>query len=253
MPPSKLRDPLQTATLGAAILTLGACADAPAADMLDPSPPGPPRAVIFFLGDGMGIATMTAARIYAVGEDGVLTLDTLPEVGFVHTYSNDSMVTDSAPSMSAYMTGVKMNNDVLSMSAETVARIDGCTPDNGKPVSTLLELAKARGWATGVVSTARLTHATPGATYAHICHRDLENEIAAQSVPGGSAYNVALGDGIDVLLGGGRRHYLPMSASGSKRTGSRNLIQEMKPNGYQYVSDVAWLPHAGQPPRVGNA
>ena len=55
--------------------------------------------VVFFLGDGMGITTMTAARIYQVGEDGELTMDQLPETAFVHTYSNDGQVTDSAPSM----------------------------------------------------------------------------------------------------------------------------------------------------------
>src|SRR4051812_36543230 len=71
-----------------------------------------PKNVIFFLGDGMGLTTMTAARIYAVGEDGELTMDTLPETAFVKTFSKDSQVTDSAPSMAAYMTGVKSNNEV---------------------------------------------------------------------------------------------------------------------------------------------
>ncbi|XLM21724.1 alkaline phosphatase, partial [Chromobacterium piscinae] len=75
--------------------------------------------VIFFLGDGMGITTTTAARIYAAGEDGQLTMDTLPESGFVKTFSQDAQVTDSAPSMAAYMTGVKMNNEVISMSSDT--------------------------------------------------------------------------------------------------------------------------------------
>ncbi|MBO0944204.1 alkaline phosphatase, partial [Acidovorax temperans] len=84
-------------------------------------PAVPTKNVLFFLGDGMGITTMTAARIYQVGEDGELTMDQLPETAFVHTYSADGQVTDSAPSMAAYMTGVKMNNEVISMSANTVA------------------------------------------------------------------------------------------------------------------------------------
>ena len=159
-----------------------------------------PKNVIFFLGDGMGMTTMTAARIFKAGEDGSLTMDTLPETGFVKTYSNDAQVTDSAPSMSAYMTGVKMNNDVISMSADTKAftvsgnvvtnYISGaettCPSGNGSAVPTILELAKAAGYGTGVVTTARLTHATPAATYAHICHRDGENDIARQAVPGGA-------------------------------------------------------------------
>jgi len=93
-----------------------------------------PRNVIFFLGDGMGMTTLTAARIYSVGEEGSLTIDTLPETAFIKTYSNDAQVTDSAPSMSAYMTGVKMNNEVLSMSADTVAR-DPVADANGNKLA----------------------------------------------------------------------------------------------------------------------
>ncbi|MEG2433055.1 MAG: alkaline phosphatase, partial [Acinetobacter sp.] len=74
-----------------------------------------PKRVVFFLGDGMGITTLTASRIYAVGEDGQLAIDRLPESAFVRTFSEDAQVTDSAPSMGAYMTGVKMKNEVISM------------------------------------------------------------------------------------------------------------------------------------------
>ena len=70
-----------------------------------------PKNIVFLLGDGMGLTTQTAARIYKVGEAGDLTMDTLPETAFVRTYSNNAQVTDSAPSMAAYMTGVKMNNE----------------------------------------------------------------------------------------------------------------------------------------------
>jgi alkaline phosphatase len=81
----------------------------------------PAKNVIFFLGDGYGMVPMTATRIYAVGEDGSLAIDNFPETAFVKTYSNDAQVTDSAPSMAAYMTGVKMNNEVVSMSSDTKA------------------------------------------------------------------------------------------------------------------------------------
>jgi len=210
----------------------------------------PPTNVIFFLGDGMGMATMTAARIYAVGEDGELTMDTLPETAFVKTYSNDAQVTDSAPSMAAYMTGVKMNNEVISMSADTKAidpitdsagnkLANNCGGTNGKSVPTLLEQAKAKGWSTGVVTTTRVTHATPAATYAHICHRDLENDIAAQAVPGGAGYNSALGaNGLDVLMGGGRQFFQAVK-DGGKRADGRDLIAELKAKNYAYVSNAA--------------
>ncbi|MDI1301361.1 MAG: alkaline phosphatase [bacterium] len=209
-----------------------------------------PKNVIFFLGDGMGMTTLTAARIYAVGEEGDLTIDTLPETAFVRTFSEDAQVTDSAPSMAAYMTGVKMRNDVISMQTGTVASAPSATatstcdsvPENAgkQPVETLLELAKARGMGTGVVTTTRITHATPATTYAHVCHRDAENDIAAQMVPGGSgtgygAFNARLKDGIDVVLGGGLS-YFKTTANGGKRADGRDLVNEMKAKGYTYVS-----------------
>ena len=238
------RKNLSVAAIGAAIgILISGCTGNAAAPSVEP-----PKNVIFFLGDGMGLTTMTAARIYSVGEDGELTMDTLPETAFVKTFSNDAQVTDSAPSMSAYMTGVKMNNEVLSMSPDTVA-IDpvldangnklsnNCGGKNGTPVSTLVELAKADGRAAGVVTTTRVTHATPAATYSHICHRDLENDIAAAAVPGGVGYNAALGtSGLDVLLGGGKQFFVPLK-DGGKRSDGRDLIGEMKAKNYTFASN----------------
>ena len=210
--------------------------------------------VIFFLGDGMGPTTVTASRIYKYGETGKLTMETLPRTARIKTYSNDAQTTDSAPSMAAYMTGVKMNNEVISMSADTkayattldsskyVSGSDSTCPasGNGTSVPTLLELAKAAGKGTGAVTTTEITHATPAATYAHICHRDGANNIAAQAVPGGSGYNSALtygtDKGVDVLLGGGRKFFLPTSAGGA-RTDTRDLTAELQTQGYTYVAD----------------
>lgn len=207
-----------------------------------------PKNVIFFLGDGMGMTTMTAARIYSVGEDGQLTMDTLPETGFVKTFSNDAQVTDSAPSMAAYMTGVKMNNEVISMTADTQAynatgssytsgRNTTCpTSGNGSKVPTVLELAIAKGLSTGVVTTARLTHATPAATYAHICNRNGENDIASQAVPSHANYNTALGKGVDVLMGGDSSYWQPGVGSSTRKD---DLVAAMKASGYTFVSDLA--------------
>lgn len=243
------RRPLSVAGLSVAItMLLAACgSDTPKEQLLVEAQP---KNVIFFLGDGMGMTTMTAARIYAVGEDGELTMDTLPETAFVKTFSNDAQVTDSAPSMSAYMTGVKMNNEVLSMSSDTVA-IDplndangnklgnNCGAANGKPVTTLLELAKAKGLSTGVVTTTRVTHATPAATYSHICHRDLENDIASAVVPGGKGYNAALGaSGLEVLLGGGKQ-FFTLPKDGGKRADGRDLVAELKAKNYTVASNAA--------------
>lgn len=227
-------------------------------------PPAAKKNVLFFLGDGMGITTLTAARIYSVGEEGELAVDRLPETAFVHTYSNDAQVTDSAPSMAAYMTGVKMNNEVISMSPETRATdangkpyhlgFDStCPAGNGKAVVTLLEHMKAAGYGTGVVSTTRVTHATPAATYSHVCHRDAENTIAAALVPGGKGYNVALGDGLDVVFGGGTSYFTP-KADGGKRNDGRNLLTEFKTKKYGLANNKAEfdkLPVDGKTKLVG--
>ena len=203
---------------------------------------GEAKNVIFFLGDGMGPATVTAARIYKYGEAGALNMEQLARTARIKTFSNDAQTTDSAPSMSAYMTGVKMNNEVISMSSDTKAiaptlpaGTGNCGSNNGSAVTTMLELAKARGKAVGSITTTRITHATPAATYAHVCHRDAESDIAAQAVPGGAGFNAALKDGVDVLMGGGSKFFTP-TAAGGVRVDGRNLIDEMKAKGYSYAS-----------------
>ncbi|MCA3869429.1 MAG: alkaline phosphatase, partial [Burkholderia sp.] len=124
---------------------------------------------------------------------------------------------------------------------------------NGQPVSTLLELAKARGKAVGAITTTELTHATPAATYSHICHRDAQYDIAAQAAPGGAGYNAALGDGVDVLMGGGRNHWTPFDSVSNKRgrADGRNLLNEMKAKGYTVVATKDQLAQAGNGKLVG--
>lgn len=214
--------------------------------------------VIFFLGDGMGINTLTAARIFAAGEDGELAIDKLPESAFVKTFSNDAQVTDSAASMAAYMTGVKHNNGVVSMSFGTRSVAPGKDAngnnlvsrcENGQAAVTLLELAKRRGMAVGVVTNTSVTDATPASTYAHACHRKLETDIAASLVPGGAGYNPALGArGLDVLFGGGAQNFTPF-AKGGKRADNRDLLAELRGKGFRVVNDSAQLDalSAGQP------
>ncbi|PWF45522.1 alkaline phosphatase [Massilia glaciei] len=237
---------------------LAGCAGAPSASVSGQSA-RPAKNILFFLADGLGINAMTAARVYAVGEDGELTLDTLPESAFVKTFAGDAQVTDSAAAMSAYMTGVKANFEVLSMSAETRSIVPAADAggnlfvsrcNNGRPAVTLAELAKARGMGAGIVSTARITDATPAATYAHVCSRYLETDIAAALVPGGAGYNPALGAGLDVIFGGGTEAFVP-AAQGGKRSDGRDLLAEMAARGYRLASNTAELnalaPAAGRP------
>lgn len=208
--------------------------------------------VIFFLGDGMGPTTITASRIYAYGEAGTLNMEKLKRTARIKTFSKDAQTTDSAPSMAAYMTGVKMNNEVISMSADTVAwspagvalgsrASNTCSTvaNNGTPATTILEQAIAKGKATGVVTTARLTHATPAATYAHICNRNAENDIASQATPLHANFNKALGKGVDVLMGGDSSFWQPKSGSMyNGRSDGVNLISSMQTSGYTYVNDL---------------
>jgi alkaline phosphatase len=235
---------LNFVAVAAMMVLLAGCASAP-----QQSAEARPKNILFFLGDGMGINTLTAARIYAVGEEGELTLDTLPESAFVKTFSNDAQVTDSAASMSAYMTGMKANNGVIAMSTDTLAKAPGLDAngrklvsrcDNGKPAATLAELAKQRGMAAGVVTTTRVTDATPAATYAHVCRRELETQIAAALVPGGAGYNGALGAGLDLVLGGGIDAFVG-TASGGMRTDGRDLLAELKGKGYRVAASSADL------------
>ncbi|UMR31175.1 alkaline phosphatase [Massilia sp. MB5] len=210
----------------------------------------PAKNIIFFLGDGMGPTTITAARIFQYGEEGLLKFERLERTARIKTYSNDAQTTDSAPSMGSYMTGIKINNEVISMSPDTKASmpqkdergnltIDTCAPGNGKAAPTILELSKAAGRSVGAVTTTEATHATPASTYAHSCHRQSGYAIALQAVPGGAGYNAALGGGLDVLMGGGRHHFTPYeAASNSKgRADGRDLLAEFAAQGYAVASN----------------
>ena len=121
--------------------------------------------IIFFLGDGMGPTTITAARIYKYKEEGLLNFERLDRTARIKTYSADAMVTDSAPSMGAYMTGVKINNDVISLKdarpqapgkdANGNPTVDRCGSGNGSAPMTMLELAKAAGRSVGAARMPR--------------------------------------------------------------------------------------------------
>jgi len=156
--------------------------------------------VIFLIGDGMGLAHVTLTS-YFVGKP--LEMMKMSYSGLAYTYSANSFVTDSAAAGTALATGYKTFNGMICM-----------TPD-GKPVMTLFEAAKKVGKATGVVTTTRVTHATPAAFYAHVKDRDEEKEIARQLV---------VGTTIDVAFGGGMKHF------------SEELLEKAKANGFTVVT-----------------
>jgi len=225
------------------VLLLGGCAGT--SIDAENGPPATPRNVILFLGDGMGVSTVTAARILAgqragkLGEEHELSFESFPNVALVKTYNTDSQVADSAGTMSAIMTGEKTRIGVFGISA-SVSQND-CASALENELPTLLEDAEDAGHPTGIVSTARITHATPAATYGHTPNRNWEADLAlpATAVDAG-CHDLARqlvefehGDGIEVILGGGRAAFLPKGMEDPEygnpvgvREDERNLINE---------------------------
>jgi alkaline phosphatase len=136
--------------------------------------------VILFLGDGMGLSTITAARIREgqlrgePGEENVLAFERLSNTALAKVYSTDDQTPESAGTMTAIVTGAKTRSAVLAVD-ETVGRGD-FEAVAGHELVTILERAEQRGLATGIITTTTVTHATPGATYAHSPDRDWEDD-----------------------------------------------------------------------------
>jgi len=196
------------------------------------------RNVILFVGDGMSIATVTAAHILqgqsrgANGEENLLSFERFPSTALSKTYTTDLQTSESAGTMSAMMTGVKTRGG--SISVDQVPERGQCRETAGHEAVTLLEQAEDAGMATGVVSTARITHATPAATYAHTSERDWEADV---NVPAPRAAEgcrdiarqlaeFAHGDGIEVVLGGGRRFFMTESQADPEETMRRGLRKD---------------------------
>lgn len=209
-----------------------------------------PRNVVLFIGDGMGISTITAARIYAgqkLGRDGEsheLSFERFPNVALIKTYNTDLQVPDSAGTMSAIITGSKTRAGVLSVGRDP-ARGD-CEGALGAPMRTLLEEAEAAGFRSGLISTTRITHATPAATYAHSADRNWEDDKAMPAAAAeAGCVDIARqlvefgpGDGPELVLGGGRSNFAPEGALDpeynkpmGRRQDGRNLIDHWRQAG----------------------
>ena len=201
--------------------------------------------VILFVADGMDPTTVAAARIFdgqSRGEDGeenFLSFERFPHIAMAKTYNTNAQTPDSAGTMTAMVTGVKTKAGIVSLS--DAAQRGDCASASRANVPTLAEFAEQAGMATGVVSTARLTHATPAAVFAHAPDRNWESDgdLPAAAIDAGcidiarQLIEFPYGDGIDVALGGGRRNFLPIEATdpedadrkGRRRDG-RDLAEE---------------------------
>jgi len=201
--------------------------------------------IIIFLCDGMSLTTVTASRIYEgqlrgqSGEENLLSFETMPYTGFSKTYNTDSQTPDSAGTMSAIMTGIKTRKGVLSVD-QTGLRGD-CKASKSSGLMTAIELAELAGLSTGVVTTTSITHATPGATYAHTPERRWEDDSdMPEAAKAAGCRDIAqqfvdfnTGNGIEVVLGGGRQHFLPNGTNDPEyaelpgaRLDKRDLISE---------------------------
>ncbi|MGB7740273.1 MAG: alkaline phosphatase [Steroidobacteraceae bacterium] len=202
------------------------------------------RNVILFVGDGMGISTVTAARILAgqraggSGEEHQLAFETLPFLALSKTYSTTQQTSDSAPTATAMVAGIKTRGGAISVDETVNPDEQDATVVARHAVTTILEQAEAHGLSTGVVTTTRVTHATPAVNYAHTANREWESDahlpagasvtdIASQLVAAQRKY------GIEVVLGGGRTPFMPAAATdpeyparhGSREDG-RSLVDE---------------------------
>jgi len=202
---------------------------------------GKAKNIILFIGDGMSISTVTAARILEgqnkghSGEENQLSFDTFPSVGLAKTYNTNAQTPDSAGTMTAIITGVKTKMGLLSLNDKAV-RAD-CASAKGKELTTLLELAEMKGLSTGIVTTTRLTHATPASTYAHIPERNWEDDsmLSKEAIKQGCKdiarqfLSFRYGDGIDVALGGGRREFMPKTMTDIEgQKGKRNDGRDLR-------------------------
>jgi alkaline phosphatase len=194
--------------------------------------------VILIIGDGMGPQIVGLAIYYNLfmnGPEKPLNLEKLMaagNTGYCLTYQYGTVVTDSASAATALASGVKTRDAIIGKDRD------------GRPMKSLIDVANSLGKSTGVISNTRLTHATPAAFYAHIIHRDLENEIAAQLVERGD---------LTVAFSGGAQHFIPDGAKveehpdlnetkqtagwgSSKRKDKRDLIGEAKRKGYKFIA-----------------
>lgn len=216
---------------------------------------GRAKNVILFVGDGMGVSTVSATRVLSVGVDGNLVMDQLPYSGLSRTADADHITPDSASTMTSMMTGTNTNSGVVGLGPTTEFG-DFNGDGDGPRLTTLLEQAKQRGMRAGVVSTARVTHATPAACYAHINNRDNEAAIALQALPGDPNYNTALASGLDLMLGGGRQFFVPSTVTDEEgglgsRADGRDLRAEFQAAGYSYVWNSAQLATQSKLPVLG--
>jgi alkaline phosphatase/streptomycin-6-phosphatase len=206
------------------------------------------RNIILFIGDGMGDSEITIARNYAVGAAGRLAMDGLAYSGAYTTYAVQEThpdlpdyVTDSAASGTGWATGTKTSNGRISTA-----------PGTGRPLKTILEIARERGYRTGDVTTAELTDATPAVLASHVASRSCQGPQDMIACPAdrtgaggvGSIAEQMLAHDVDVLMGGGRSRFEQHVDAGL------TVLQAAVARGYQILSSASDLASAKRDGRL---
>lgn len=188
------------------------------------SKPTGKRNMIFMVSDGMGPTSLSLTRSFRQTESGLPLEDVLVLdqhlIGSSRTRSSSSLITDSAAGATAFSCGMKSYNGAISV-----------LPDHS-PCGTVLEAAKRAGYMTGLVVTTRITDATPACFAAHVNQRSEEDRIAEQMVG-----DYPLGRMLDLMLGGGRCHFLPNTTQGSCRADDKDVTELAQGKGFNYVDD----------------
>jgi alkaline phosphatase len=178
-----------------------------------------PFGIVLFVGEGLTPHRLAATRVYLGGADAKLALDSMPHFALLANASKDFAAPDQAAAATALATGVKVKNRALGVNAD------------GRALPTMLDLARNRGRATGLISNAQLTDATAAAFFAHSSdsadHETIARELADSS-------------NIDLIMGGGVNHFLPETKGGERQDG-RDLVLELRRNGYEVVKTRAEL------------
>jgi alkaline phosphatase len=178
-----------------------------------------PFGVILFVGEGLTPHRLAATRVYLGGADARLALDSMPHIALLSNASKDFATPDQAAAATALATGVKVKNRALAVNAD------------GRSLATLLEVARDRGRATGLITNAQLTDATTAAFFSHSTDSGDFDSIARELTDAST---------IDLIMGGGMLYFLP-DTKGGERQDRRDLLLELRRNGYEVVKTRAEL------------
>ncbi|PYI42477.1 MAG: hypothetical protein DMF12_06700 [Verrucomicrobia bacterium] len=178
-----------------------------------------PFGIILFVGEGLSPARLAPTRAYAAGAGTRLNLDSMEHAALVINYSKDFAAPDQAAAATAIATGDRVTNRAIA------------TNGDGKPIKSIVELARERGRATGLVTDTKLTDPTNAVFYAHPSEPSDAEKIAAEFVDRGN---------IDIAMGGGAAQFLPVTKKG-ERQDKRDLLLELRGNGFDIVRTRAEL------------